>query len=316
MSEIRTLELTMNRHVDFAHALQTYVIYPWVRNGEALIRPLRVGPEDSTVVVAQLRQVSADRLKAQISGPELDDTGVGDVQQSLERALQLDYPYAAIDALTRDDPVLAAAVRHRGLGRGKLYPDLFEALCGVVCAQRTSFARVYGMMRKIAETFGQPTETTVENQRVHAFPTPSLLAAAAETQLRTCGVGFRSKGLGNVAASLAEQNYTWNTWRHREPADVVEDLLTIRGVGPYTANLAVNLSYGTGGAPHVDTYVTDVVGRLYLHDPKATPERVARYIEERWGALGERVLDYLTTDTEVWTAEIGKSVGVKSGARV
>jgi hypothetical protein len=30
--------------------------------------------------------------------------------------------------LAAEDWVLAAALKHRGLGRGKLYPNLFEAL--------------------------------------------------------------------------------------------------------------------------------------------------------------------------------------------
>ena len=32
------------------------------------------------------------------------------------------------------------ALKHRGLGRGKLYPDLFEALCGVVCAPHSGLS--------------------------------------------------------------------------------------------------------------------------------------------------------------------------------
>jgi len=41
------LELPMNRHVDFAHARETYVIYPWVRDGEELVRPVRFGSKDA-----------------------------------------------------------------------------------------------------------------------------------------------------------------------------------------------------------------------------------------------------------------------------
>ena len=98
---------------------------------------------------------------------------------------------------------------------------------------------------------------------------------------------------------------------------VTLDRVTIEDsdVGPYTANLAVNLSYGRGGTAHVDTYVTNVIGTLYLNNPNASPEQVAQFIDHRWGAYGEAVLDLLTTDTEVWTAELGVTVGVRSGAR-
>src|SRR5439155_25686854 len=112
---------------------------------------------------------------------------------------------------------------------------------------------------------------------------------------------------------LAESGYTWQDWKTRDPAEVIPDLLGIKGVGPYTANLAVNLSYGRGGTAHVDTYVTNVIGTLYLNNPNASPEQVAQFIDHRWGTHGEAVLDLLTTDTEVWTTELGVTMGVRSG---
>lgn len=311
----RTLELAMNRHVDFAHARETYVIYPWVRDGDELVRPVRLGRDDSRIATTRIRQTGPDTLEATVRLERSTSDGVAQVRQTLVRCLQLDYPYDQIEALAAADPVLAAALSHRGLGRGKLYPDLFEALCGVVCAQRTSFARIYSMMRKLAEAFGPSTPETVDGATIHAFPSPAQMAAATDEQLRACGVGFRAKGLASVANHLAAAGYTWHDWKQRDPAEVIPELLNIKGVGPYTANLAVNLTYGSGGTPHVDTYVTHIVGTLYLDDPDPTPEQVAQFIDARWGDLGEPVLDLLTTDTETWAAQLGVTLKVRSGAR-
>jgi hypothetical protein len=63
--------------------------------------------------------------------------GLAQVREALVRCLQLDYPHDEIEALAAEDRVLAAVLKHCGRGGGKLYPDLFEALCGVVCAQRS-----------------------------------------------------------------------------------------------------------------------------------------------------------------------------------
>jgi N-glycosylase/DNA lyase len=172
------------------------------------------------------------------------------------------------------------------------------------------------MMRNLAEAFGEPTGESVEGAIVYAFPTPARLAEASDEELRACKVGFRAKGLSAVATTLAAAGYCWHEWGTREPADVIPELLAIKGVGPYTANLAVNLSFGRGGAAHVDSYVVDIIGRLYLKDPTPAAERVAAFIEDRWGTLAEAVLDFLTTETEVWTEALGTRVGVKSGARV
>lgn len=309
------LTLDLNQHLDFGYARETYLIYPWVRDGDDLVRPLRIGPKDTHTAVARIRQTAPDRLEADVTVDSDVPDAVEQVRATLVRCLHLDYPDDEIDALAADDQVLAAALAHRGRGRGKLYPDLFEALCGVVCAQRTSFSRVYAMMRKLAEAFGDPTAETVDDRPVHAFPTPPVLAAATDEQLRACSVGFRATSLSNVAGYLAQAGYSWAEWKDREPTEVIPDLLGIKGVGPYTANLAVNLVYGRGGQSHVDTYVVDIIANLYLDKPTASPAEVAQFIDQRWGPLGEFVLDLLTTDTEQWAAQLGKTIGVRSGAR-
>jgi N-glycosylase/DNA lyase len=312
---VHELTLITNRHVDFRYALDTYVIYPWIRDNDELVRPLRIGPKDTHVAVTRIGQAGPDQLHIHVTVDDAVPEGVEQIRQTLVRCLQLDYPYDQIEELTHDDPVLAAAVAHRGLGRGKLYPDMFEALCGIICAQRTVFKRIYAMMQSIAVTFGDQTNEIVDGQPVYAFPTPRKLAAVSEEDLRAIKVGFRAKGLLNVATYLADIGYTWAEWRDRSPAELIPDLLGIKGVGPYTANMAVNLVYGHGGSAHVDTYVVDIIRALYLRDATATPEQVAAFVDQRWGALGETVLDYLTTDTEAWATTLGMSVNVRSGAR-
>lgn len=309
------LTLKMNRDVDFAHARETYVIYPWIRDGEDLVRPIRIGPNDAHIAIARISQKHPNRLQAFVTIDDAVSKGVQQVRAALVRCLQLDYPYVRIEELARNDPILLAALNHRGLGRGKLYPDVFEALCGVVCAQRCNFVRIYGMMQKLAETFGDRTAETVNGVTVYAFPTPAKIASGTEEQLRACSVGFRAKTLANIATYFANVGYSWANWKDRSPQDVILSLFNIKGIGPYTANLAVNLAYGRGGHAHIDTYVVDVIGKLYLKNPKATMKQVTHFVTDSWGEMGETVLDLLTTDTEQWIGKLDKKVGVKSGAR-
>lgn len=312
---MHNLVLPTDGHVDFAYALETYLIYPWIRDGDTLVRSLRIGAKDAAVAVARIRQTQPEELTVTVEFDDAVPDGLPQIRTILERCLQVNYPRSQIEALTTDDPILRAAVAHRGLGRGKLYPDLFEALCGVVCAKRTTFNRVPVLMKNLAEAFGEVTATTVDAQPVYAFPTPAILAAATDEQIRACKVGFRAKDLANIGGYLTEVGYCWREWSNRDPAELVQDLQGIRGVGPYTANLAINLVYGTGGTAHVDTYVQDVIGRLYLDKSDASLAEVAAFIDTRWGAMGEIVLDFLTTDTEQWVTTLGKTVGVRSGAR-
>ncbi|MET7949397.1 hypothetical protein [Micromonospora sp. NPDC005324] len=133
---VHDLVLDLDTDVDFTYALETYLIYPWVRDGDELVRPLRVGPKDAHHAVARIRQSAPNQLTAQVTVDDAVPDGIDQVHATLVRCLQLDYPYEQIVALASGDPVLQAAVNHRGLGRGKLYPDVFEALCGAMSGQR------------------------------------------------------------------------------------------------------------------------------------------------------------------------------------
>src|SRR5438046_8949942 len=104
------LELPMNRHVDFAHARETYVIYPWVRDGEELVRPVRFGPKDAQIAVARVRQSGPERLEADVSLDGRASEGLAQVREALVRWLQLDYRYDEIGAVSPQERALADAL--------------------------------------------------------------------------------------------------------------------------------------------------------------------------------------------------------------
>jgi 3-methyladenine DNA glycosylase/8-oxoguanine DNA glycosylase len=308
-----TIFLEVPPDFDFDFLLDTYLIYPWMPREGALVRPLRIGPEDRKLVVARMEPADS-RLRVTLYADEpLDQADRRYIREELTRSLCL-RPAAVLVELAADDPVIAAALQIRGKGTGKLYPDLFEALCGVVCAQRTNFARIYAMMQNLATRYGTPLPGPYRDD--FAFPPPADLAAVDPDDIRECRVGFRAGTLSAVARWLAEQQYAWYDWRTLDPVAVPEMLTGIKGIGPYTSNLAVSLSYGHGGEPHVDTYVRRIIGTCYLNDPDASEASVRSFVTSRWQEHAETVIGLLTTDTEMWAETLGLDIGVRSGARV
>jgi hypothetical protein len=93
-------------------------------------------------------------------------------------------------------------------------------------------------------------------------------------------------------------------------------MIKIRGVGPYTSQLAVNLTFG-GGVGHVDSYVAAVISTFYFAGARLGEAAVEEFIRDRWGDDGEYVVDLLTTDSEQWCCHLGvAALSVRSGARV
>jgi N-glycosylase/DNA lyase len=204
-------------------------------------------------------------------------------------------------------------MEHRGFGRGKLYPDLFEGVCGVVCAQRIAFQRVYGMMESLARTFGGRLQ--IDGQDYWAFPRPRDLSGRTEEDVRACGLGFRARYVLGIAKAMASDPVPYTAWRQNGEAALRERLLTLPGIGPYTADLSIAVVYGRTVQPHVDSYVRSVISTLYFGGEEQDDAAVAAFIAKRWGSASEQVLDLLTTDTQTWATPLGYRLSVRSGAR-
>lgn len=309
--------LAVNGPYDIAPALETYLIYPWLREADSLVRILRCGPDGTTLIKAEIRQVGSVRepdLQATFrSESALSADTVSEATEALMRCLQLRSNLGDIYKLSTDDNVLRAAMEHRGFGRGKLYPDLFEGVCGVVCAQRIAFQRVYEMMETLARTFGE--RFRIDGRDYWAFPRPVDFTGRAVEEVKVCGLGFRARYVLGIANAMASHPVPYTEWRHNGEIALRERLLELPGIGPYTANLAIAVVYGRTARPHVDSYVRSVISTLYFKGVEQEEPTVASFIATRWGAASEQVLDLLTTDTERWAAPLGFQLNVRSGAR-
>jgi N-glycosylase/DNA lyase len=236
---------------------------------------------------------------------------VDELRATLRRCLLLDADLRPLYALARRDPVLRAAVGKPRGGRGKLYPAVFEALVGVICAQNTLFKRVYDMMERLAAAFGAPLE--LDGKLYYAFPTPAELAAAPEEAIRACKVGYRAKYIRAVARHLVERGLDLEMLRGLPADETRALLLTLPGVGPYAADLVLSVGLGHA-AIHVDSYVRAIVSAFYFGGEPVSDERIADFARTRWGALASAAIGALTTNTHVWAKTLGIDFPLKSGA--
>ena len=298
---------------DFAPALTEYVIYPWAREGESLARILRLA--SGAVVKAEIRCTGTPRrplLGVDVrSAVPLGQGDVHEVGATLRRCLLLDADPRPFYALARRDPVLRAAVGQPRGGRGKLYPTVFEALVGVICAQNTRFERVYDMMERLAAAFGTPLD--LDGRRYFAFPTPADLAAAPEEAIRACKVGYRARYLGAVARQVVERGLDLEGLRGLPAGEARALLLTLPGVGPYAADLALSVGLGHP-AIHVDSFVRAIISTFYFGGAPVSDEEAAGFARTRWGRYAGAAIGALTTNTHIWAKEVGVDFPLPSGA--
>lgn len=308
----------------FLFARTRYVIPAWYTENKRLIRVLRLGGSQDRIVGVTMRaddDENTREITVEVhSQYKLKLSDVEKIKRILVCSLQLDRRIDdEVLNIAKKDPIVRAALNYNGWNRGKLYPSLFEATCGVICAQRTRFSRVPQMMGNICNKIGPKVD--VDGELYTAFPTPHEILQSGEKTLRECGLGFRAKRIYQVSEAWVVNRL--DQVSVGDLGGLREKLMQLPGVGTYTANLALNLSASVHCKnlpkgelePHIDSYVLALISTLYFDGRDISREDVMDFVARRWGEQAEVIIGMLTTDTEEWAEHLGFSLSVRSGAR-
>jgi 3-methyladenine DNA glycosylase/8-oxoguanine DNA glycosylase len=309
------ISITVTHEFDYGFAHTHYNIYPWIATTDALLRVVRRSEHPVVVSIAPAENSGALSLELHSVRP-LSPEEVALVGSDLTWALGLDD--SSPDALARlaaDDPVIAAALRvNKGI-RPKRYLDLFEAICGAICAQNVDFRRLYQMMKALATAFGPAIG--VADAVYHAFPLAEEVATRTESELRECKVGYRAKLLLKAATFLAEHGAPLGREELTscDPEHAMERLCEIPGIGPYSAGIVLGAGVGRSDIFHLDSFTRHILSTFYFKGRKVNDERLRKLAAKRWPGCAGAVAHLLTTNTHLWAADLGYEGFRPSGAR-
>jgi DNA-3-methyladenine glycosylase II len=182
------------------------------------------------------------------------------------------------------DPVLAdLTARLRGL-RAPVTPTVFEALTDSVIEQQISLKAARSIENRLIRTVGKPL--VLDGAVSYGYPDPAILAGTADSTFRACGLTVR-KGeyIRDVSRLiLAGDLDVEGFWKYRDTEQVIEELVTIRGIGRWTAELTVLRGLHRPDAfPADDVGVRRFISQFYLSGRKISAAE-ARTFAGRWGA--------------------------------
>ena len=246
---------------------------------------------------------------------------------ALPRYLALDVDYTALtDALPwRSDPHLAACLEAwRGL---RLLRQPFgETLLGFLCSATKQIVQIKQMAELLAERFGAPIcragspnpallgeeklgaplvervdlngpdalarRGADKRLHLHRLPTWPELAAARESDLRTCALGFRARFIWQTAQFLAAHP-GWLDETERLPyAAAKERLCLLPGVGEKIADCVLLFGAGRYEAFPVDGWIVKAMARRYGLSGW-TPPQIAHFGRVHFGAGAGLAQQYL-----------------------
>ena len=185
------------------------------------------------------------------------------------RYFDIDTDYPAIrQELSRLNPVLAKACTYAG-GIRILRQEPWEALCSFIISQNNNIPRIKGIIQRLCETLGEPSE-----EGLFLFPSPQRLAASSLEELAPLRAGFRAKYLLSAARLVTEGKVDLQAIPEMEIEKARETLMLIHGVGPKVAECALLYGFHRLEAFPMDVWMKRVMAQWF---PDKTPEDFGPY---------------------------------------
>jgi len=171
-------------------------------------------------------------------------------------------------------------------------PDLYEALTATIIEQHISWSAALGVQARFAALFGTPVSTPVGV--LHAPPDPTRIAALTRADLAPLKLTTaRLDLLVRVSRLVAEGAF--DGWEQAEPLALYERLLQVKGIGRWTAAVAVGRALGVQPQIHDTDAALQAAVNAYLYGRtgRAAPEETHAAFAP-YGADAPLVAQFLT----------------------
>jgi DNA-3-methyladenine glycosylase II len=246
------------------------------------------------VTVRSLGTVDSPLLEVEIemAGSTLDVDVVSEAKGQVAWILGTDQDLVSFYRMAMND----STVGRLALGlRGLHVPhtaSVYEALVLAILGQQISSHVARVVRTLLIETYGPSAE--MRGVPYHAFPRPDAMVAAGVKGLRAIKFSARkAEYITDIAARVASGELDLEDLQHQPDDEVVRTLMSIRGVGLWTAQWLLIRALGRpDGFPHGDLALQRLLGLLVSESPPLSPEEALDY-SRRWSPFRSYVTTYL-----------------------
>lgn len=270
------------RQTVFSHGWVYLEPWRWDESRQELSRPERIA---SSAVPLRVTQHGPRTLLVVADGEQLSPHQLKVAKRTVRRWLSIDWdPRTAIRVAGKIDPKIAAFLDAGG-GRFLRCSTFYEDFVKTVCTVHAAWSGTLRMASSLVDQLGAGT-----------FPSPAQILDCGEDRLRRdLRLGFRSRVLAESTRRLLEEGTIDENGNLVAGRIAYEDLLSLRGVGEYSASHMMMLLGDFSRVP-VDSEVT-----RFCKDRYGIEAREVDSFFEKWGQyrfLGYRLSRALSDDAE------------------
>ena len=171
-------------------------------------------------------------------------------------------------------------------------PTFFEAIVSSIIEQQISLKAARSIETKMIKEFGNILQ--LDGETYYSFPTPETLSNLEKEDLREYGLSFRkAEYVIDLSKCIEENKLDLNELKTKSTSEIISELLKIRGIGVWTAELAVIRGiHRLVALPADDIGLRRVVSHYYNNYEPISADELRR-IAKGWGKWSGLAAFYL-----------------------
>ena len=294
MSEIHGFQVELERSFDLDVTVDSWIYSdiqpaPEEKLPGEFARCLPVNGSLIPIRVVQLRKGSKPRL--QVQWPAKFGKDHRAIIAKVQWLLGWDVDTRPVLSAIRKDPVISHLAKPLVGLRPFSQPSFFEAIVRAILQQQVSFRSASQVTRRLVLQYGPKCQ--IGDKQLYGFPTLEILGQLTGEDLRACKLGYKVPYLLGLFEELSSGALELNDLSHLGTASIIERLDLLRGIGLWTAELAVLTGLRRLNVfPADDLGIRQIISQLYLNGQPAKRVHVED-VAERWGAVRSLVLYFL-----------------------
>lgn len=190
-----------------------------------------------------------------------------------------------IKSVSKDKTVRKAVKQYPGLRI--LRQDPFQCLISFIISSNSNIQKIKMSLEKLSKKFGVKVE--YENQEFFLFPKVKKLAKASVNEIKSCGVGYRSKFIKEAAKMVLFEKIDFEYLEKCNYHETKERIRIIPGVGNKVADCVMLFSLEKLEAFPLDRWMIRILEKYYSDKFQIDTKTIT---EKQYGVLHEKVLNY------------------------
>ncbi len=235
------------------------------------------------------------------NGP-LTEQDLQKVRGHISHAYGLNEDIRSFYKSVADDHSIQGPIQNlRGM-RVSCFETLFEILNISSMLQNTTVKRTEQMMENMLSSFGGRVDYA--GKQLYVFYTPQNIAQSSEQKLRDLKVGYRARFLMEIAKHFSTNPDLGERLKTMDFEEAKEELMEIRGVGPYSARIALFQYLRRPNEINFDSWKRKIFSNIFFGNEDEPMDKVEKEAKERWGSWGGYAGLYVIEDLFVRKPEL------------